>query len=80
MWWNPLWNPRLVEPYILVLVEPWWNWWNPGTLPQTILDHPLPLQNVVGGTLPQTTLDHPAALAEPGGTLVEPCETLPRSP
>ena len=83
IWWNPGgirvelgWNPggTLVEPYL----KP------PRTTPQLS-------QNLVElwwnprGTLPQTTPDHPAALAEPGGTLVEPSWNLtsngpPRSP
>ena len=37
-------------------------WWNPGG---TLVEPPS------RGTLPQTTPDHLAALAEPGGTLVE---------
>ena len=48
-WWNPVWNPRLVEPYI----KP------PRNTSQNLVEPP------------QTTRDHPAALAEPGGTLVE---------
>ena len=87
--WNlsrtPVWNPRLVEPYIKPPPHrTWWNpggtlvepWWNPGG---TLVE---PWWNL-GGTLPQTTADHHAALAEPGGTLVEtlvePCLKPPRT-
>ena len=68
------------------LVEPLWNlkpaWelgessWKPYLKPPRTT--PQPSQNLVEpwwnprGTLPQTTPDHPVALAEPGGTLVEP--------
>ena len=82
-WWGP--GETLVEHYPNhPLAEPG------GTLPQTTPDHPCrtrpqPSQNLVHpcGTLPQTTPDHPAALAVPGGTLVEPSwnprGTLPQS-
>ena len=85
-WWNPRGTfpgpRRTLEEIGGTLVEPSSGarraggtlvetWWNPrGTLPQTTPDHPAALAEP-GGTLPQTTPDHPA-LAEPGGTLVEP--------
>ena len=75
--WNPVCNPRLVEPYTLRnLVEPWWNlasnhpgppriWWNLGG---TVVE---PWWNP-GGTLVESCLKPPrTTLAEPGGTLVE---------
>ena len=81
-WWNP--GGTLVEDGRLV--EPWWNpggtlvkpCWNPrGTFLKPARTTPQPSKKLVEpwwnprGTLPQTTPDHPAALAEPGGTLVE---------
>ena len=64
--------------FVETLCKPLWNpcgtLWNPvepcRTLPQ---GHPGPVKPWWNprGTLPQTTPDHPAALAEPGGTLLE---------
>ena len=70
---------ELVEPY-LKPPRTQQTWWNPGgTLVEPYLKPPRttpqPSQNLVEPcwrTLPQTTPDHPAALAEPGGSLVEP--------
>ena len=89
---EPLWNllepcGTLVEP----LWNPRGTLWNP-LKPYLAPDHPTPLTEprpprsprrtwwnsggTLVGTLPQTTPDHPAALAEPGGTLVEPSRNL----
>ena len=60
----------LVEPYLKPPRPPrsLESWWNPGGT----LVKPAALEDWWNrGTLPQTTPDHPA-LAEPGGTLVEP--------
>ena len=46
-------------------MEPWWNPARTLVEPFAALVEPL-------WSLPQTTPDHPAALAEPGGTLMEP--------
>ena len=77
---EPSWNPGWWNPLVLTsdrtTPEPWCN--ARGTLPQTTRTTPQPLQPWwqpswnPRGTLPQTTPDHPTALAEPGGTLVEP--------
>ena len=100
-WWNfrgtlpqttpdyrrtPVWNPRLVEPYIKPPPHrTWWNpggcppWWNlkPPRGPRTTWWNPgrTLVEPWWNRTLPQTTRDHPAALA---GSLNHPGP--PRSP